>query len=132
MEKAGPQRIIPYLAYDDAPSAIDFLCKAFGFEERYRLKMDDGRIGHCEVTLLGNTLMLASAFPDFGLVSPRALEALPCQIMVVVDDVDAHHERARKAGATIAAAPADQPHGNRIYRAVDPEGHRWIFSAPVR
>jgi uncharacterized glyoxalase superfamily protein PhnB len=52
--------------------------------------------------------------------------------MVVVDDVDAHHERARAAGATIAAAPADQPHGSRIYRAVDPEGHRWIFSQPIR
>jgi uncharacterized glyoxalase superfamily protein PhnB len=126
------QRIIPYLAYRDAPAAIDLLCRAFGFEEKFRMKMDDGRIGHCELTLLGNTLMLATAFPEFGLVSPTDLPALPCQIMVVVDDVDAHHERARAAGVTIAAAPADQPHGSRIYRAVDGEGHRWIFSQPIR
>jgi uncharacterized glyoxalase superfamily protein PhnB len=49
-----------------------------------------------------------------------------------VDDVDAHHARARAAGATIAAPPEDQPYGDRSYRAVDPEGHRWIFAGPAR
>ena len=36
------------------------------------------------------------------------------------------------AGATIAAEPQDQDHGDRMYLAVDPEGHRWMFSMPLK
>ena len=42
----GVQRVIPYLVYADAAAAIDFICNAFGFEERYRFPMPDGSIGH--------------------------------------------------------------------------------------
>jgi uncharacterized glyoxalase superfamily protein PhnB len=49
-----------------------------------------------------------------------------------VDDFDAHHERARAAGATIGDAPADQEHGDRRYHAEDPEGHSWFFAQRVR
>ena len=48
------QTIIPYLAYEDAPAALTFLRDAFGFEERFRMAMEDGRIGHAEVTLGGS------------------------------------------------------------------------------
>ena len=44
---------------------------------------------------------------------------------------DAHHARARRAGATIVAAPADQPYGERQYTAEDPAGHRWTFSETI-
>ncbi len=47
------------------------------------------------------------------------------------DDVDAHHARAKEAGAVVTT-PEDQPYGDRSYRAVDPEGHRWIFSTHLR
>lgn len=127
-----PQRIVPYLGYADAPAAIGFLCKAFGFEEVYRLEMGDGRIGHAELGLGGNALMLASAYPEMGFQSPAELPAVHGQVHIDVDDVDAHFARAREAGATIAAEPEDQPYGDRSYRAVDPEGHRWIFSTHVR
>ena len=48
--------------------------------------------------------------------------------MCWIDDVDAHHARARAAGAIITVPPTDQDHGARVYRAIDPEGHRWIFA----
>jgi PhnB protein len=128
----GPQTIVPYLSYDDAPAAIAFLCDAFGFEERYRLAMPDGRIGHAELCYGDNLLMLASAYPEMGFSSPAKLAAVHVQLHVDVDDVDAHFARARAAGATIAAEPADQPYGDRVYRVVDPEGHRWIFACHVR
>jgi uncharacterized glyoxalase superfamily protein PhnB len=67
-----------------------------------------------------------------GHASPRDLPAVHAQIFVMVDDVDAHHERARAAGATIAAPPRDTPQGERAYRAVDPEGHRWIFASVAK
>jgi uncharacterized glyoxalase superfamily protein PhnB len=127
---ASQQRITPYLAYADAPAAIEFLCRAFGFGERYRLAMPDGRIGHAEVEYQGHTVMLASAYREMGFVSPKNLPAVHSQIHMRVDDVDAHYQRALAAGATIATAPKDQ-HGQRMYRAMDSEGHRWIFSTPL-
>jgi uncharacterized glyoxalase superfamily protein PhnB len=47
-------------------------------------------------------------------------------------DLDEHCERARAAGAVIAAEPEDQFYGDRTYRALDPEQHCWTFSAHVR
>jgi len=47
--------------------------------------------------------------------------------LVEVDDLDAHYERARAAGATIIREPEDPGIGRRIYTAEDPEGHRWMF-----
>ena len=128
----GPQSLVPYLAYDDAPAASAFLCEAFGFEERYRLPMADGRIGHAELLYRDNVLMLASSYPELGFTSPAKLPAVHTMLHIQVDDLDAHFARARKAGATIASEPADRPHGDREYRVVDPEGHRWNFSMRVR
>jgi uncharacterized glyoxalase superfamily protein PhnB len=119
-------QIVPYLTYADAPAAIDFLCRAFGFVERLRYPMPDGRIGHAELVLGDAALMLASSWEGFGLVSPQALPALHAQVHCTIDDVDAHCRRAERAGAIIAAAPQRQ-HGARMYRALDLEGHRWMF-----
>jgi uncharacterized glyoxalase superfamily protein PhnB len=125
------QRIVPYLSYADAPAALSFLCLAFGFEERYRLTMDDGRIGHAEVAYKDNVIMLASAWREAGFASPMELAGIHTQVYCSVDDVDAHYHQARDAGATILAEPADQPYGERMYRAVDCEGHRWLFASPL-
>jgi len=127
----GMQRIIPMLVYADAPAALAFLAEAFGFEERYRMEMDDGRIGHAELGYSDNVVMLASEFEDMGLQSPAKLPAHHAQVMCYVDDVDAHYEQAKAAGAIIVAAPEDQPYGSRMYRAVDPEGGRWLFAMPL-
>jgi PhnB protein len=126
------QRFTPMLVYADAPAALEFLTKAFGFEERFRMDMPDGSVGHAELGLGDEVVMLASEWQAGGVVSPLRLPAVHAQIHVVVDDVDAHYERARAGGATIAAEPADQEYGMRSYRAIDPEGHRWIFAAPLR
>ncbi len=129
----GAQRATPYLAYSDAPAALDFLCRAFGFDESFRFPMEDGKIGHAELTLAGETVVyLASVWTEMGFASPADLAGVHSQVHVYVEDVDAHHARAAAAGATITAAPEDQFYGDRIYRAVDPEGHRWIFATRVR
>lgn len=123
------RQLIPYLSYADAPAAIDFLCRAFGFEETFRYPMDDGRVGHAELSSGDTRLFLASAYPELGFRSPRELEGVHGQVYCVIDDVDAHHAAAREAGATIAREPCEE-HGTRSYRAIDPEGHRWIFAEP--
>ncbi len=124
------QRFIPYLAYQDAPAAIDFLERAFGFEEQSRYPMPDGRVGHAELSLAGGTLYLASAYEEMGFSTPRSLDAVHSQVYVQIEDVDGHFARAREAGATIVAEPMEE-HGTRMYRAVDPEGHRWMFASPI-
>ena len=125
------QKIVPYLAYEDASGALTFLEKAFGFVERLRIPMPDGRIGHAEVVLEENLLMLASTYPELGFASPRDLGAVHSQVFCYVDDVDAHYERAREAGAIVMDAPLDNDHGDRSYRAMDPEGHRWMFATAI-
>lgn len=121
------QRFTPMLVYADAPAALEFLTKAFGFEVRFRMDMPDGSVGHAELGIGDEVVMLASEWPTGGVVSPLQLPAVHAQIYVRIDDVDAHFACARAEGATIAAEPSDQEHGERTYRAIDPEGHRWIF-----
>jgi PhnB protein len=128
----GYQRIIPYLLYDDAPAAIDFICNAFGFEERFRMPGPDGKLGHCEVGYEGNVLMLASAMPEMGHVSPKDLPGRSNLVLVYVNDVGAHYEHAKAAGANVQSEPTDEPYGDRSYSAIDPEGMHWYFNQHVR
>jgi len=72
---AHEQRFVPALSYADAPAAIEFLCRAFGFDESFRLEMPDGSIGHAELTYRDATISLASAWTEGGLGSPRSLPA---------------------------------------------------------
>jgi PhnB protein len=121
----GAQRIVPALYYRDAARAIAFLCEAFGFTECFRYPMPDGAIGYAEVSYEGNLVSLHSPWEGFG-ESPLNLPSVHGQLYCFVDDLDAHFARARDAGATIVAEPGEE-HGMRGYRAMDPEGHRWIF-----
>jgi uncharacterized glyoxalase superfamily protein PhnB len=119
------------LAYADAPAAIEFLRRAFGFKERWRMAGENGTIGHAEIELDDNIVMLASVWRDGGLATPNELGAVHSQLRCAVPDVDAHWRQARAAGAIVLDEPADQEYGERVYRAVDPEGHRWIFATPL-
>lgn len=131
-QPAESATISPMLVYGDAPAAIEFLCKAFGFVEEFRLPMPDGGIGHAELRYGGSVLMLATAVPAFGLLSPVSLTEHHAQLYCSVPDLDAHYEAARANGATIVSEPRLQEHGVRSYRALDLEGHRWIFGERER
>ena len=123
----GHQRIVPGLTYNDAPAAIEWLCRVFGFTELRRMDFGDGRIGNAALEIAGEQVMLASAFVEAGTRSPRDLSGLHQQITVYVDDVDAHFAHARTEGARILAEPQNQPWGARNYWVEDLEGHRWFF-----
>ena len=126
------QSIVPALSYDDAPAMIEFLCRAFGFEERFRLDMPDGSIGYASLLFNESEVTLASAYPEGGLGGPASLPHLHASVMVYVDDVDAHHAHADDAGAEILQPPEDQFYGDRTYRARDPEGGLWLFHQELR
>jgi uncharacterized glyoxalase superfamily protein PhnB len=124
----GARVIIPLLAYDDIESAQGFLVEAFGFEAGALERDPGGRVVHGEVSLGGAVIWLHRASAEHGLASPRSLPAASGGLVVMVDDVDAHYERARKAGAAIDSPPSEQPYGQREYAARDPEGARWYFA----
>ena len=126
------QRIIPYLTYADAPAAIEWLCRVFGFEEVRRLEMPDGRLGHAALRFAGEQVMLSSAFEEAGTCSPRDLPGVAQQISVYVDDVDAHYAHAQAEGAEILIELEDQFWGARSYWTRDLEGHRWTFQQQMR
>jgi uncharacterized glyoxalase superfamily protein PhnB len=123
-------RIAPYLLYEDAAAAVEFLTRAFGLRERLRVPTEEGRVSHAELELDGSLLMLGEPGPDYQ--APRSAGTRHAIVHVYVDDVDAHFARARDAGATILEEPADQPYGDRRYAAEDPEGHQWFFAQHVR
>jgi uncharacterized glyoxalase superfamily protein PhnB len=119
--------ITPYLYYEDAGAAMDWLVKAFGFEERMRMEKDQGRVGHGELELNGGLVMVGE--PGSGYESPSKRGGRSTAgVNVYVDDVDAHFERAKAAGAKINEEPADQDFGDRRYIAEDLEGHDWFFA----
>jgi uncharacterized glyoxalase superfamily protein PhnB len=132
------QRIVPFIGYEDAATAIEWLEQAFGFrEDRDARHEEGGTVTHAELELEGAKVYVST---PAGYASPRTLRAEsdaarrsydnPWVIdghFVQVDDVDAHYERARAAGAAILREPEEPGIGFRIYTAEDLEGHRWMF-----
>ena len=123
-------RISAYLLYEDVAGALDWLARAFGFRERVRMPGTDGEIVHAEMELADGVIMMGNPGADYR--NPRQLGHVTQHLYVYVDDVDAHYEHARQAGATILAEPEDQFYGDRRYGAEDPEGHQWYFAQHVR
>ena len=62
-----------------------------------------------------------------GLFDAAMKDAGPAGMYVVVDDVDAHHQRAVEHGVEILMPPTDQDYGSRDYMARDAEGNIWSF-----
>jgi MerR family transcriptional regulator, thiopeptide resistance regulator len=126
------ERVIPVLTYRDIGAAHDFLVQAFGFTARGVDRTPDGEAVHGEVRAGDAPIWLHRVTADHRLDSPLAADVANSGLFVLVDDVDAHYERARAAGAHIDSEPVDQPYGQREYGARDPEGHRWWFGAPLK
>jgi uncharacterized glyoxalase superfamily protein PhnB len=143
---AGWPRITPSVYYQDPRAAIDWLCRAFGFEVRLKVEGDGGRIEHSELQLADGLIMVGTA--DGGTpskeawqkfyASPKSVGGKTTQgLAVFVDDADAHCDRARAAGAEIIREPKTDDYGDdywadRTYGARDPEGHLWWFMQRMR
>jgi uncharacterized glyoxalase superfamily protein PhnB len=138
----GWPRISPSLFYQDGAKAIDWLCRAFGFEVRLKVEGEEGRIEHSELVygdglvMVGDLRAKAEKFPHTR--SPGQLGGANTQcLMLYVDDVEAHCAAARAAGATIHAEPKTSDYGedywsDRSYECEDLEGHHWWFCQRLR
>jgi PhnB protein len=125
------------IAYEDGISALEWLERTFGFRERTRMVEPDGRLSHGEMEAGEGVIMVATPSPEYEgprrhrerCEAARRWSTVPWVIdgvLVYVPDVDAHYERAKRAGAVILIEPEDGFPGRR-YRAEDLEGHRWMF-----
>jgi len=108
--------VIPELAYADVEQAAAWLCDAFGFtlrigmgSHRAQLNVGDGAV-----------VLTEQAWGTFG-----------HSVMVRVEDVDRHCERAKKHGAKMLRVPTDYPYGERQYSVEDFAGHHWTFTQSI-
>ena len=128
--KSPKANVMPCLTYRDAPAAVEFLCRAFGFEKKMVVPGAGNTIAHAELTLGNAMVMLGSTKDtDYGrLVKPPRDAGISTQsIYLVVADADAHHARAKAAGAEIVIDLVTQDYGGRDYTSRDPECHIWTF-----
>jgi uncharacterized glyoxalase superfamily protein PhnB len=118
----------PTLSYRDARGAIEFLSKAFGFEERaaYARDGDPSIIEHAEMRWpLGGGIMFGTAGKDDSPFGQR----MPGNdaVYVVCDNPDELFERAMGAGAVLVRGLRDEDYGSRGFTVRDPEGNLWSF-----
>jgi uncharacterized glyoxalase superfamily protein PhnB len=127
--------VIPCLRYRDAPAAIDWLCRAFGFEKQAVYANPDGTIAHAQLTFGNGMIMLGSAADDGSewgrlIRQPRDFGGAETQsAYLVVSDPDAVYAQAQAAGAEIVLAIKDEDYGGRGFTCRDLEGHLWNFGS---
>jgi PhnB protein len=124
-------KVIPYLLYSNCEAALEFLSRAFGFDEVLRYTGEAGYVNHAEMRLGDAQIFLGDPGDDYR--NPRQLGGETVGLYVNVEGgVDELCERARAAGADIVEDPTDQEYGERRFTAKDPEGHLWFFGQVIR
>jgi uncharacterized glyoxalase superfamily protein PhnB len=134
MPRARPHdtpQIIPYLYYDDATKALEFLVDAFGFQVKSAFRDDEGSVLTAQLRTGDGVVMIGPGMDGFGTRGVEDPDWATTRVFVYVEDVDSHFERARSAGARIVSEPAVHFSNNRIYVAIDCGGQQWIFAEPV-
>lgn len=123
--------VFPYLRVRDASAAIEFYKEAFGAVEEFRLSEPSGRTGHAELKFGPYTVMISDEYPEYGIYGPEPGRPTGSCVHLHVDDVDAVTQRAISAGAKLTMEPADQFHGERSSKVIDPFGHEWYLGSKI-
>jgi uncharacterized glyoxalase superfamily protein PhnB len=122
--------VLPHITYRNVAEAMAWLTRVFGFIEHYRYGESEGTVQGAQMHLGEAWIMLNSARP--GRTSPAQAGYETQSLTVFVDDVDAHFERAKAAGAKIVEDLHETAYGERQYGVEDLEGHHWLFSRHAR
>ncbi|MER7863697.1 MULTISPECIES: VOC family protein [Amycolatopsis] len=128
-----PASLHSYLAYSDAPKALRWLERAFGFETTTEYPDDKGLILHSELRRGEVRIIVFSAEEDYDrparkgeTVGHGLYVSLPTQ-----EAVDAVFASAVDAGATPVWKPENTEWGNYRCRVDDLEGYEWTFGTYV-
>lgn len=129
-----PKGLSSAVSYVDPKAAFRWLEEAFGFEPLMVILDENENLAHSEMKYGDSVVMVGSEWSEHH-KSPKSLGGKNTQTVHVQfargEDIDAHCEKARRAGAEILQAPETQFYGDRTYRARDPEGHIWTFGVTV-
>ncbi|MGE0622442.1 MAG: VOC family protein [Pseudomonadales bacterium] len=125
-------QIIPYLYYDDAGAAIEFMEQVFGFQVEQAFRdPESNRVLHATVRTGSGVIFVGPGMEAFGTQGMADPDRVPAMTYVFVDDVAAHYERVRSSAATLRSELHEHFGGNRQYTVSDPFGQRWTFAQPV-
>ena len=141
----GWPRLSASVYYEDPHAAIEWLCKAFGFEKRLVVEGDDGTIVHSEITFGEGLFMIGGSGKNAKAEEYSKIYSSPKEnagritgaLCFFVDDCDAHYKVAVESGAKIVREPTTSDYGDdywtdRSYGALDPEGHLWWFMQRIK
>jgi uncharacterized glyoxalase superfamily protein PhnB len=123
--------VIPCLRYRDAPAAIEWLCRVFGFEKQMVVPGENGTIAHAQLSF-GNGMIMVGSVQDtvYGrlMKQPDEIGGAETQSSyVIVSDADAIYGRAKAAQSEIVVDIKDEDYGGRGFTCRDLEGHHWTF-----
>jgi uncharacterized glyoxalase superfamily protein PhnB len=118
--------VLPHIVYEDVGEALTWLAATFGFTEHYRYGDPGGPIPGAQMRLGRAVIMLHNVRP--GSATPRQIGHSTQSITVFVDNVDAHFEHTKSAGAKIVEDLHETIYGERQYGVEDFAGHHWLFS----
>jgi DNA-binding transcriptional MerR regulator len=125
-------RRLTLLVYRDLEAMQRFLVDVFGFAAGPLHRSPTGaKVVHAEVYVGDGVIWMHQESPHHRLASPATSGSASHCMAIDVDDVEAHYERTKAAGAEIAHEPADMPYGVREYSVRDPEGGLWSFMQPL-
>jgi len=121
--------VVPGMTYRNAPAAIEWLCRVFGFEKHAVYPGPDNTIMHAELTLGGGMIMLGSVKDnEYNRLMKHPDEIGGAETRsdnLIVPDADAVYARAKAAGAEIVFDIEDKPYGGRGFTCRDLEGRIW-------
>ena len=121
------------MRYRNAPAAIEWLCKAFGFEKKMVVPGPNETIAHAELTCGHGMMMLGSVAKDnlpYLMKQPDEIGgAQTATVYVVVPDVDAVYARAKAAGAEMIVDLETKEYGGKAFTCRDVDGHIWSFGS---
>jgi len=117
-------------SYRNAPEAIEWICRVFGFKKHAIYPGPNNTIMHSELTLGNGMIMLGSVGDGdynkrFSKQPDEIGGAETRHINLVVDDADAVYARVKAAGGKIELDIEDKPYGGRGFTCRDLEGHIW-------
>ena len=119
------------MRYRNVAAAADWLCTAFGFEKHRIVTADGGEVAVAQLSVGPNMIMLlpvGGSELDRLMKQPDEIGGAETQsCYVVVDDIDVHHAKAKKAGAQFVLDLKEYDSGGRGFSCRDPEGHIWSF-----
>lgn len=122
--------LLPHITYHDVAEAIAWLNRTFGFTEHYHHGPPGEPISGAQMRFGNVYFMLHSARP--GRSTPAQLGHGTQSLTVFVEDIEAHFERTKSAGAKLLEDLHETVYGELQYAVQDLDGHHWLFSRHAR